>query len=360
MSKIQILNLAKQYDNQGRKTIDHFNLNIEEKEFIVIVGPSGCGKSTMLRMLAGLEPITAGELWMDNKLVNDVPPKDRDIALVFQNYALYPHLTVFDNIAFGLKIRKTPKDEIKKKVDKAAGILGLTDYLKRKPKALSGGQKQRVALGRAIVRNANIFLMDEPLSNLDAKLRGHMREEIMNLHRRLEATTIYVTHDQTEAMTMASRIVVLKDGYIQQVGTPKDVYKYPENMFVAGFIGSSSINFLKGNLVNRHISLLDGESVGEVLHPIDHEGEVMVGIRPEHIQLANEQDGIKMVVDFIEMMGADLFVHGELQGTKIKIRVNPDKEIQSGDTIYLKLEAKKIHLFDPSTERTLYRQEELV
>ncbi|WP_408633507.1 ABC transporter ATP-binding protein [Pontibacillus litoralis] len=355
-----MVDLSKQYDNQDRKTIDRFNLNIEEQEFVVIVGPSGCGKSTMLRMLAGLESISDGELWMNDKVVNDIPPKDRDIALVFQNYALYPHLSVFDNIAFGLKIRKTPKDQIKKQVEKTADILGLTDYLKHKPKSLSGGQKQRVALGRAIVRNANIFLMDEPLSNLDAKLRTHMREEIMQLHRRLKATTIYVTHDQTEAMTMASKIVILKDGYIQQIGTPKEVYNQPKNIFVAGFIGAPTINFLPGKLSNEEIKLLDGTVVGGVQQPLFHEGDVIIGVRPENMSLTSEQKGIPMSVRFTEMMGADMFVHGEVQGEKWKIRVNPDEDICVGETIYIQLDANKLHVFDPHTEESLYPHKELV
>lgn len=246
MAELSLNNIYKIYD--GNVTaVEDFNLQIEDKEFIVFVGPSGCGKSTTLRMIAGLEEISKGDFYIDDKRVNDVDPKNRDIAMVFQNYALYPHMTVYDNMAFALKLRKVPKTEIDKRVENAANILGLTDYLKRKPKALSGGQRQRVALGRAIVRDAKVFLMDEPLSNLDAKLRMQMRAEIIKLHQRLQTTTIYVTHDQTEALTMATRIVVMKDGRIMQIGTPKEVYENPENVFVAGFIGSPPMNFFKEN-----------------------------------------------------------------------------------------------------------------
>lgn len=246
MAELSLNNIYKIYD--GNVTaVEDFNLQIEDKEFIVFVGPSGCGKSTTLRMIAGLEEISKGDFYIDDKRVNDVDPKNRDIAMVFQNYALYPHMTVYDNMAFALKLRKVPKTEIDKRVENAANILGLTDYLKRKPKALSGGQRQRVALGRAIVRDAKVFLMDEPLSNLDAKLRMQMRAEIIKLHQRLQTTTIYVTHDQTEALTMATRIVVMKDGKIMQIGTPKEVYENPENVFVAGFIGSPPMNFFKEN-----------------------------------------------------------------------------------------------------------------
>src|SRR6476660_8291699 len=255
MAKVTLKNVYKTYPGERGKevtAVENFNLEITDREFIVFVGPSGCGKSTTLRMIAGLEDISKGEFYIDGKRVNDVAPKDRDIAMVFQNYALYPHMTVYDNMAFGLKLRKFPKDEIDRRVNDAAKILGLEEYLDRKPKALSGGQRQRVALGRAIVRDAKVFLMDEPLSNLDAKLRVQMRAEIAKLHQRLQTTTIYVTHDQTEAMTMASRIVVMKDGVIQQVGAPKEVYDLPENVFVGGFIGSPSMNFFTGNLTESH------------------------------------------------------------------------------------------------------------
>ena len=259
MATLKFKNINKIYDNKVQAVFD-FNLEVQDKEFIVFVGPSGCGKSTTLRMVAGLEDITSGELYIDDKLVNDVAPKNRDIAMVFQSYALYPHMTVYDNMAFGLKLKKMPKAEIDKKIKEVSEILGLTDYLNRKPKALSGGQRQRVALGRAIVRNPKVFLMDEPLSNLDAKLRVQMRSEIARIHEQVGATTIYVTHDQTEAMTMASRIVVMKDGYIQQIGTPKDVYNYPNNIFVAGFIGAPAMNFINGTFEKEYF-IIEGLSL---------------------------------------------------------------------------------------------------
>ena len=249
MATLKFVNINKIYDNKVQAVFD-FNLDVADKEFIVFVGPSGCGKSTTLRMVAGLEEITSGELYINDRLVNDIAPKDRDIAMVFQSYALYPHMTVYDNMAFGLKLRKMPKEIIEKRVNEAASILGLEPYLNRRPKALSGGQRQRVALGRAIVRSPKVFLMDEPLSNLDAKLRVQMRSEIAKIHQKVGATTIYVTHDQTEAMTMASRIVIMKDGYIQQIGSPKEVYNYPANIFVGGFIGSPAMNFLKGKYID--------------------------------------------------------------------------------------------------------------
>ena len=260
MVEIALKGIHKKYDGNPNYSVTDFNLNIEDKEFIVFVGPSGCGKSTTLRMVAGLEDISEGELWIGDRMVNDVAPKDRDIAMVFQNYALYPHMTVYDNMAFGLKLRKYDKAEIKRRVEDAADILGLTDYLQRKPAALSGGQRQRVALGRAIVRDAKVFLMDEPLSNLDAKLRVAMRAEIAKLHRRLETTTIYVTHDQTEAMTMADRIVIMKDGFVQQIGSPKEVYNTPNNIFVAGFIGSPAMNFFNVTL-NDNGYITDGKQL---------------------------------------------------------------------------------------------------
>src|SRR5690625_1045131 len=286
MAELSLVNLKKVYDREVL-AVDQFNLEIRDKEFLVLVGPSGCGKSTALRMIAGLEEITDGELYIGGKKMNDVAPKDRDIAMVFQNYALYPHMDVYNNMAFGLKLRKFRKDEIKERVDNAAKILGLEAFLDRKPAALSGGQRQRVALGRAIVRNPKVFLMDEPLSNLDAKLRVQMRAEIQKLHQRLQTTTIYVTHDQTEAMTMATRLVVMKDGIIQEVGAPKDVYDNPENVFVGGFIGSPSMNFLQGSLTNGHIQLGD-ETITipeDKLKVLKDNGftnqDIILGIRPE-------------------------------------------------------------------------------
>ena len=256
MATLKFVNINKIYDNNVQAVFD-FNLEVQDKEFIVFVGPSGCGKSTTLRMVAGLEEITSGDLYIDDKLVNNLEPKDRDIAMVFQNYALYPHMTVYENMAFSLKLKKIPRDEIARRVEEAANILGLSQYLNRKPKALSGGQRQRVALGRAIVRHPKVFLMDEPLSNLDAKLRVQMRTEIAKIHKKVGATTIYVTHDQTEAMTMASRIVVMKDGYVQQIGTPREVYNMPANVFVGGFIGSPAMNFFKGKLSKNSFIITD-------------------------------------------------------------------------------------------------------
>ena len=289
MASLSLKNIYKKYDN-GFCAVTDFNLEVADKEFVVFVGPSGCGKSTTLRMIAGLEDITEGEFYIGDRLVNDVEPKDRDIAMVFQSYALYPHMTVFDNMAFALKLRKVPKEEIKAKVEEAAKILGLEELLDRKPKALSGGQRQRVALGRAIVRSPKVFLMDEPLSNLDAKLRSNMRAEIIKIHNTLGATTIYVTHDQTEAMTMADRIVVMKKGVVQQVGSPKDIYDHPENLFVAGFIGAPTMNFMRGKVAEGNFVTKGGGEIEiplgyyEKLKELGYEGkEVVLGIRPEKI-----------------------------------------------------------------------------
>ncbi|MEN1968817.1 sn-glycerol-3-phosphate ABC transporter ATP-binding protein UgpC [Lentibacillus sp. N15] len=357
MSKIKMRNIMKKYSDKSEKVIHDFNLDIEENEFIVFVGPSGCGKSTTLRMIAGLEGISGGELWMDDKLVNDLPPKDRDIAMVFQNYALFPHYTVFDNIAFGLKIRKYKKRDIQKKVEHAAEILGLTAYLKRKPKDLSGGQRQRVALGRAIVRNAHIFLMDEPLSNLDAKLRIQMRKEIINLHRKLKTTTIYVTHDQTEAMTMATRIVVLNNGYIEQIGTPEEVYRHPKTTFVASFMGAPPMNFMNGVLADNKLTLTGGGEISGLPDNIDYQGDVVVGVRPEDIRLSDTDTEITMEVEFVELMGADLNVHGKVAGNELVIRLDPDQKVKENDVISLEFALHKIHLFDPKSGHSLYRRE---
>ena len=306
-----------QITDEGVVAVQEFNLDIADKEFIVLVGPSGCGKSTTLRMIAGLEEISGGELYIGDKLVNDVAPKDRDIAMVFQNYALYPHMTVYDNIAFALKLRKMPKDEIDKKVKEAAEILDITQYLGRKPKALSGGQRQRVAIGRAIVREPKVLLMDEPLSNLDAKLRNQMRAEIIKLRQRINTTFIYVTHDQTEAMTLGDRIVIMKDGFIQQVGTPQQVFDHPANLFVAGFIGTPQMNFFDGSLVKhdgRYFIETDGLSVElsedkqQRLAAKDvAEQQVTVGVRPEHVIIG--QSGIPAKVDVSEMMGSSVHLH---------------------------------------------------
>ena len=306
-----------QVTDEGVVAVQEFNLDIADKEFIVLVGPSGCGKSTTLRMIAGLEEISGGELYIGDRLVNDVAPKDRDIAMVFQNYALYPHMTVYENIAFALKLRKTPKDEIDRKVKEAAEILDITQYLGRKPKALSGGQRQRVAIGRAIVREPKVLLMDEPLSNLDAKLRNQMRAEIIKLRERINTTFIYVTHDQTEAMTLGDRIVIMKDGFIQQIGTPQEVFNHPYNLFVAGFIGTPQMNLFDAKLVKRDgkyaVQLdsltveLSAEKQAKLAANNVDEQDIVLGVRPEHIELS--KDGIAAKVDVSEMMGSSVHLH---------------------------------------------------
>ncbi len=345
MASVSLQHIYKVYTGNVTAVSD-FCLDIEDKEFIVLVGPSGCGKSTTLRMVAGLEEISDGELYIGDKLVNDVAPKDRDIAMVFQNYALYPHMTVFDNMAFGLKLRKTPKDEIKRRVEEAAKILDIAHLLTRKPKALSGGQRQRVALGRAIVREPKVFLFDEPLSNLDAKLRVAMRTEITKLHQRLQTTFIYVTHDQTEAMTMASRIVVMKDGVVQQVDTPQNLYDYPANEFVAGFIGSPQMNFFNVKL--------------------DREGQDVVAtfgdnIRPENIhddeaKLAEYASAtIDVDVEVTELMGSETYLYLSTTGKEGNIiaRVDPRTSSKAGQKIKIALDTNHLHFFDKETEKTI-------
>ncbi|EDH0918117.1 sn-glycerol-3-phosphate ABC transporter ATP-binding protein UgpC [Listeria monocytogenes] len=364
MAQLSLEHIYKIYDNKVTAVSD-FNLEIDDKEFIVFVGPSGCGKSTTLRMIAGLEEISKGELSIDGKVMNNVAPKDRDIAMVFQNYALYPHMTVYDNMAFGLKLRKMPKDEIKKRVEHAANILGLTEYLKRKPSALSGGQRQRVALGRAIVRDAKVFLMDEPLSNLDAKLRVQMRAEITKLHQQLDTTMIYVTHDQTEAMTMATRIVIMKDGVIQQVGSPKQVYDHPVNMFVAGFIGSPAMNFFKGRLEGSNfigddftIEVPDGKL--KLLKDRGFDGkEIVFGIRPEDIHdepiviEANPGYTFKATTIVAELTGAEFMLHSRVGTHEFVARVDARSEHQPNEVLTLAFEMSKSHFFDPETENNL-------
>ncbi|WP_102348041.1 ABC transporter ATP-binding protein [Bacillus sp. Marseille-P3661] len=364
MAELKLNNIYKIYDNNVT-AVEDFNLHIKDKEFIVFVGPSGCGKSTTLRMIAGLEDISKGDFFIDETRVNDVSPKDRDIAMVFQNYALYPHMTVYGNMAFGLKLRKVPKDEIDRRVKDAAKILGLEEYLKRKPKALSGGQRQRVALGRAIVRDAKVFLMDEPLSNLDAKLRVQMRAEIVKLHRRLGTTTIYVTHDQTEAMTMATRIVIIKDGVIQQVGTPKEVYNNPDNIFVGTFIGSPSMNMFTGKLENGKFvigeeSIEVPEGKMEVLKEQGYVGkEVVLGVRPEdfHDELvfidASRGSTIKINVDVTELTGAETMIYSSIQGQNLTARVDSRTHITAGQTIELAIDMNKVHFFDKETEKRI-------
>ena len=365
MAELSLRNIDKIYDKSDEKAVDNFNLEIKDKEFIVFVGPSGCGKSTTLRMIAGLEEITSGELYIDGKLMNDVAPKDRDIAMVFQNYALYPHMNVYDNMAFGLKLRKFKKDEIDRRVKDAARILGLEAYLDRKPKALSGGQRQRVALGRAIVRDAKVFLMDEPLSNLDAKLRVQMRAEIQKLHHRLQTTTIYVTHDQTEAMTMATRLVVLKDGIIQQVGAPKEVYDKPNNIFVGGFIGSPAMNFFNGTLEegsislgNTKISIPEGKM--KVLREQGYIGkEVVLGVRPEDIHDepvfldANPGSRLTATIEVAELMGSESYLYSEINGQDFVARVDSRTDVQGGEKIDLAFDMNKCHFFDVETEERI-------
>jgi len=369
MAELVLEHVYKIYDNNVTAVSD-FNLHIKDKEFIVFVGPSGCGKSTTLRMIAGLEEISKGDFYIDGKRVNEVAPKDRDIAMVFQNYALYPHMTVFDNMAFGLKLRKVPKDEIKRRVDEAAKILGLEPYLDRKPKALSGGQRQRVALGRAIVRDAKVFLMDEPLSNLDAKLRVQMRAEIAKLHQRLQTTTIYVTHDQTEAMTMATRIVVMKDGVIQQVGTPKEVYDNPENVFVAGFIGSPAMNFFNGKIEDGYVvvgqtKLQIPEAKMKTLKDQGYVGkDIIFGVRPEDLHdepvfvESFPNSTIDVKVEVSELTGAEVMLYSTLNGTEFIARIDARTEVKPGQNIKLAIDMNKAHFFDSETELRIRNKEE--
>ena len=323
MASLSLRNIYKIYSG-GVTAVTDFNLEIEDKEFIILVGPSGCGKSTTLRMIAGLEEISKGELYIGDTLSNDIAPKDRDIAMVFQNYALYPHMTVYDNMAFGLKLRKTPKDEIKRRVEEAARILDIAHLLDRKPKALSGGQRQRVALGRAIVRDPKVFLLDEPLSNLDAKLRAQMRTEISKLHIKLGTTFIYVTHDQTEAMTMGDRIVVMKDGVVQQVDTPQNLYDYPCNMFVAGFIGTPQMNFLDATLLKEGANYF--------------------------VDLGGDKLLIDPAKDTSELMGSEIYLYLEYKEYKMTARVNPTSTAKNGSDVKVAINTKKLHLFDPETE----------
>ena len=368
MASIQLKNIKKTYSN-GITAVNNFNLDIHDQEFIIFVGPSGCGKSTTLRMIAGLEEITDGELYIGGKLMNDVAPKDRDIAMVFQNYALYPHMTVFDNMAFGLKLRKTPKAEIEKRVHEAAKILEIEHLLDRKPKALSGGQRQRVAMGRAIVRNPKVFLMDEPLSNLDAKLRVQMRIEIARLHERLHATIIYVTHDQVEAMTLGTRIVVMKDGLIQQVDAPVKLYNEPQNLFVAGFIGSPQMNFIdavpqkEGNNVyltfkgqkvllpkDKAVKIVDGGYIGQT---------VVMGIRPEDLHEDEEtmakfpEDCITAEINATELLGAELHLYMNIDDVDLIAKASPRLQVKNGDTIKLALDPSRLHVFDKETENVI-------
>ncbi len=368
MSNLSLRHIHKVYSGNVTAVKD-FNLEIEDKEFIVFVGPSGCGKSTTLRMIAGLEEISEGELYIGDKLVNDMAPKDRDIAMVFQNYALYPHMSVFENMAFGLKLRKMPKDEIKQKVTDVAKILDIEHLLDRKPKALSGGQRQRVALGRAIVRNPKVFLMDEPLSNLDAKLRVQMRTEIAKLHHKLQTTFVYVTHDQTEAMTMGTRIVVMKDGLVQQVDTPHNIYEHPVNMFVAGFIGSPQMNFIEAKILEQKgevVLSFNNETIilpkdrAEIIKEKSFIGKtVIMGIRPENIDddidfiEKHKNSVIEAQVEVTELMGAETYIYMSKENTNIVARVNGSSRAKAGDKIKIALDTNKIHIFDKETENTI-------
>ena len=368
MASLSLKNIEKVYPN-GFKAVQNFNLEIADKEFIIFVGPSGCGKSTTLRMIAGLEDISGGTLEIDGKVMNDVEPKDRDIAMVFQNYALYPHMSVYDNMAFGLKLRKRPKDEIDKLVREAARILDLEKLLDRKPKALSGGQRQRVAMGRAIVRNPKVFLMDEPLSNLDAKLRVQMRIEISKLHQRLGATIIYVTHDQTEAMTLGTRIVVMKDGIVQQVDSPENLYNAPKNLFVAGFIGSPQMNFMDAVVENRgedvflkvgsHNLKLPVTKVSKFKDGSYNGKTVVLGIRPEDMhdsQLfinSSPDSVIESDIKVYELLGAEVFLYFDVEGFQMTARVNPRTNLRTGDHAKFALDMEKIHIFDKETELTI-------
>ena len=368
MASLSLKHIQKIYPN-GYEAVKDFDLEIADKEFIIFVGPSGCGKSTTLRMIAGLEEISGGELLIDGKVMNDVEPKDRDIAMVFQNYALYPHMTVYENMAFGLKLRKVQKDQIDKMVREAAKILDLENLLDRKPKALSGGQRQRVAMGRAIVRNPKVFLMDEPLSNLDAKLRGQMRIEISKLHQRLGSTIIYVTHDQTEAMTLGTRIVVMNGGVVQQVDTPQALYDTPCNLFVAGFIGSPQMNFLDAvcKVEGEKVTLQVGqagielpEAKAKKLIEGGYDGKtVVLGIRPEdvHDEPAFIQASPHTVIDakirVYEMLGAEVYLYFDYEGASMTARVDPRTTARTGDTVSFAFDAEKIHVFDKETEMVI-------
>ena len=389
MAGLQLRGINKVYPS-GVQAVFNFTLDIRDKEFIVLVGPSGCGKSTTLRMVAGLEEISSGELYIDGKLVNDVVPKDRDIAMVFQNYALYPHMSVYDNMAFGLKLRKVPKDEIDRKVKAAAQILGITDYLSRKPKALSGGQRQRVALGRTIVREPKVFLLDEPLSNLDAKLRASMRTEITKLHSRLATTFIYVTHDQIEAMTMGTRIVVMKDGFVQQVDTPQNLYDYPINLFVAGFIGTPQMNFFKESTLTSengkvYVNFVGGNKIAlpesmrvrikNLSEYLDTDKKVTLGVRPEDIHqdqlfIANSPETVVNArIEVVEKLGAETQIYCELdyQGKEASIvdnstqmiaKISNRANVETSQIVELAFDAHHIHLFDSITEASMLERDE--
>ncbi len=372
MASVKLTNVKKVYDNKV-VAVDDFNLEIKDKEFVVFVGPSGCGKSTTLRMIAGLEDISGGTIEIDGEVVNDLQPKDRNIAMVFQNYALYPHMTVYDNIAFSLRIKKVPEDQVYEKVTHAAEVLGISEYLLRKPRALSGGQRQRVAIGRAMVRDSKVFLMDEPLSNLDAKLRNQMRAEIILLRQQLDTTFVYVTHDQTEAMTLGDRIVIMKDGFIQQVGTPEEVFEKPQNLFVAEFIGAPKMNIMRTQLTRENGKYyvnpfgakieVDGDNGALLAKKNIAPGEIILGVRPEHINLVSSPapNTINGTVLVNEMMGSELHLHVQIDPqTKLIARtptVNLSYEerhqLKNGHKVHLTFPGKVMYFFDPETEKNL-------
>ncbi len=372
MASVKLTNVKKIYGKAG-VAVENFNLDIADKEFVVFVGPSGCGKSTTLRMIAGLEEITEGTVEIDGRVVNDLEPRDRDIAMVFQNYALYPHLTVFENMAFSLRLKKVPQEEIYERVIKAAQILGITEYLRRKPRALSGGQRQRVAIGRAMVRDSRVFLMDEPLSNLDAKLRNQMRAEIILLRQKIDTTFIYVTHDQTEAMTLGDRIVIMKDGRIRQVGTPTEVFDMPDDLFVAEFIGAPKMNTFKAELIEedgKYFILLEGARIavlGKKAEMLAQRGigarKVILGVRPEHFVLAHtgDKDAVRCRISVNEMMGSELHLHAQTEGGEalivrvptVKLGDGERRSLTAGAEICVTCESKVMHFFDPETEKNL-------
>ena len=372
MATVKLTNVVKIYEKGQKPAVSDFNLDIADKEFVVFVGPSGCGKSTTLRMIAGLEDISGGTIEIDGRVVNDLQPRDRDIAMVFQNYALYPHLTVFENMAFSLRLKKVDNDEVYRRVTEAAEILGITEYLTRKPRALSGGQRQRVAIGRAMVRDSKVFLMDEPLSNLDAKLRNQMRAEIILLRQKIDTTFVYVTHDQTEAMTLGDRIVIMKDGFIQQVGTPTEVFDMPDNLFVAEFIGAPKMNTLYADLVregdNYYVTPygyridLDEDKCAVLREKGIQSQKIILGVRPEHIERATE-GGIPCQIQVNEMMGSELHIHATVEcGDKLIIRIptvnltaEERNSMTRGNTLNIDFQSKVIHMFDPQTERNLLK-----
>jgi multiple sugar transport system ATP-binding protein len=367
MANVILEKVEKRFPGSSKPAVSDFNLKVNDKEFVVLVGPSGCGKSTTLRMIAGLEEVTAGKIFIDDKLVNDIPPKDRDVAMVFQNYALYPHMSVYDNMAFGLKIRKYPSDEIKRRVEEASEILGIKELLNRKPKQLSGGQRQRVAVGRAIVRKPKVFLFDEPLSNLDAKLRVQTRAEIIKLHKRLQATMIYVTHDQVEAMTMGDRIVVMKDGIIQQIGDPVTIYENPTNKFVAGFIGTPPMNFIDGIVEKKSEGVFFNEgsfvvkipnSMLEKINPYINK-EVTLGIRPEHIKEKNRLPSsmpewkVSAIVDVVEPVGSESYVYLTTNKSTFVSVLDSHERLKISEKIEVVFNMDKVHFFDRETEKAI-------